>query len=67
MKDKIQVISIAVVFLILVAIAWIKPADNISDSELRELAQFPKISTDSIFSAKFMKDFESYTLDQFPF
>lgn len=67
MKDKIQVIAIAVMFFALAIIAWIKPADNISDSELRKLAQFPHISKDKLLSGEFMKDFESYTLDQFPF
>ena len=50
----------------LVIFAWCKPAGDISDSERRPLAQFPEVSVDTILSGKFMTDFESYTLDQFP-
>lgn len=67
MKYKIQVISIAVFFLALSVYAWFKPADSISDSELRQLAQLPELTAQNIISGKFMTDFESYSTDQFPF
>ena len=47
--------------------AWIKPADEVSESERRGLAQFPELSFDTVLFGSFMKNFESYTLDQFPF
>ena len=50
----------------LTAFAWFSPAKAISDSERRPLAQMPAITLDSIGSGKFMKDFETYSLDQFP-
>lgn len=65
-KSRFQVIIIAVFFLALSFFAWFKPSTEISDSELRKLAQFPKMSAADIFSGEFMKSFESYTLDQFP-
>ena len=37
-----------------------------SFSERRRLAQKPAVSTESLMSGKFMSDFESYSLDQFP-
>ena len=37
-----------------------------SFSERRRLAQKPTVSTESLMSGKFMSDFESYSLDQFP-
>ena len=43
-----------------------KPCDERSVSERRNLAQFPEMSTDNIVSGKFMTDFESFSLDQFP-
>ena len=46
--------------------AAVKPADRISLSERRRLAQLPAISTSTVLSGKFMSDFESYALDQFP-
>ena len=37
-----------------------------SMSERRSLAQMPEISADSLKSGRFMSDFESWSLDQFP-
>lgn len=56
----------AAFFLILAFSAWIKRADNFSESERRQLSTFPQISLENITSGEFMADFESYTLDQFP-
>ena len=50
----------------LTAFAWFSPAKAMSDAERRPLAQFPAVSLDSVGSGKFMKDFERYSLDQFP-
>lgn len=66
MKEKIHVLTFALFFICLSIFAWIKPSEQISDSELRRLAQKPKLSGKSILEGSFMKDFESYTLDQFP-
>ena len=46
--------------------AWLSPAKETSDSERRKLAQFPKLTTQTVLSGSFMEDFESYSLDQFP-
>lgn len=66
MKEKIQVCLIAAIFFGISFFAWLKPADEISDSELRRLAQMPEFSMEQVVSGAFMTDFESYTLDQFP-
>ena len=50
----------------LTAFSWFAPAKEMSDSERRPLAQMPAVSLESIGSGRFMKDFESYSLDQFP-
>ncbi len=42
------------------------PDAEISKSERRRLGSFPEITVKNIMSGKFMTDFESYTLDQFP-
>ena len=46
--------------------AWFGPAKDASDAERRPLKQWPGISAGSVFKGKFMKDFEGYTVDQFP-
>lgn len=54
------------VWLVLTVLAWSHPADEISDTERRKLAQFPELSVSSVLDGSFMADFEDYTLDQFP-
>ena len=50
----------------LTAFAWFSPAKAMSDSERRPLSQFPAIRLETIADGRFMKNFESYSLDQFP-
>ena len=45
---------------------WYKPADRYSDSERRILQAFPELTVETLRSGKFMREFETYTLDQFP-
>ena len=70
MKNKIKNIIITVVFaaftLCVTAVCIATPKESHSLSERRELAQFPKITAESILSGEFSSDFESYTTDQFP-
>lgn len=42
------------------------PDKSESVSERRPLAKFPAVGRESVFSGRFMTDFEKYTLDQFP-
>ena len=46
---------------------WLKPADGFSATERRELEQLPELTWEAVSNGKFMKEFEDYTLDQFPF
>lgn len=66
MKNKIISIVLIVLFLGLSVFSWLKPATEYSESERRKLAQFPKISVSSVFSGNFMKNFETYSTEQFP-
>lgn len=63
-------IAVTAVFIVLIfgLGVWFvfKPADDFSDSERRLLLKFPELSVENVLSGKFMSDFESYTLDQFP-
>ena len=68
--QKIRIIGVIVLlalWAVLTAFAWLKPAGDISEAERRPLEQFPTFSVESVFEGKFATDFESYTLDQFPF
>lgn len=47
--------------------AWTKKEDRFSDSERRELAKLPEFSLETMMDGTFMEDFETYTVDQFPF
>ncbi len=68
MKHKNIIVSTVMIlfFLILSLFAWIKPQDSFSRSERRKLSQLPKMSFENLINAKYMNDFEDYTLDQFP-
>ena len=65
-KNKILSIVLIVFFLGFSVFSWLKPPTDFSDSERRKLAQFPVVSVSNIFSGKFMKDFETYSTEQFP-
>ena len=68
-NKKIRAIGAGVLvalWLVLTGFAWFGPAKDISEAERRPLDQMPEITPESIFNGKFMKDFEDYTLDQFP-
>ena len=58
--------SLCLLWLGLAAWAWLRPADALSVSERRPLKQFPEATAQSLLDGKFVTDFESYTLDQFP-
>ena len=70
MKNKIKNIAVTLVFAVVIfglSVSFVlKPAGEFSVSERRALLQFPVVSIENIMSGKFMTDFESYTLDQFP-
>ncbi len=66
---KVRIIGLAALVAVWAALtlgAWLKPADDISESERRKLAQFPDLTVKTILDGKFMTNFEEYTLDQFP-
>lgn len=58
--------ALAAVWLLLVVFAWFGKPTDISEAERRPLAKFPEISGEEILNGNFMKDFEDYSLDQFP-
>ncbi len=70
MSDKLRnyaTILLSAVFIFGLAF-WclVKPADTVSYSERKELEPFPEFSADALLDTSFMKDFETYTTQQFP-
>ena len=63
---NIGALVLVVLWLAVTVFAWVRPSDDLSISERRQLAKFPKVTWNSIMNVEFMSDFESYTLDQFP-
>ena len=69
MKRHMQIIEIALICALWIGLTlfcWLSPAKDISVSERRPLAQMPQYTAETVSSGKFMTDFESYSLDQFP-
>ncbi len=65
-KNKAVVLVAVLFFLGFFVWCLFKPADAVSDSERRPLAAMPELKISTVASGKFMRDFESYTMDQFP-
>ena len=63
---KQHVLVLVILWAVLTFFAWLSPEKEVSDSERRPLSQFPAVTLDSVVSGKFMKNFESFSLDQFP-
>lgn len=66
MKKKYFILPLLILWGALALGCWLLPAQEVSEAERRPLAQLPQISADTLFSGKFMSEFEKYSLDQFP-
>ena len=70
---KSQIASIIIMSVLLFGLAaysWLKPQDDFSYSERRHLSKRPELSAESLMAGgenSFMKQFEDYAADQFPF
>lgn len=65
-KDFVITATTTLFLAVLSVSAWFKPADEFSLSERRKLKQFSEVTFETVISGRFMKNFEDYTLDQFP-
>ena len=65
-KNLLTLLCVGILWAGLAAFAWLHPAEEISDSERRKLAQMPQLTVQTLLDGSFMEDFEAYTLDQFP-
>ena len=66
-KGIFTVVIMAVIFYGYAIMCFTKPADEMSKSERRPLAQMPELSGEAISSGEYMDDFEKYAVDQAPF
>ena len=66
-KNYIVTVSFLVFFLGGALLCLLHTPQEYSASERRKLKQFPKITWETVLNTKAMSEFESYTLDQFPF
>ncbi len=65
-KNTIMTFVFALVLGAISLVCWFKPYTAYSESERRPLAQKPELSAETVTSGEFMKNFEVYTVDQFP-
>ena len=66
-KKDIGDIILIIIFFGFFLLCLINPAKEYSYAERRKLTQLPKISAETVSNGNFMRDFEKYALDQFPF
>lgn len=65
-KQALGLMVVGGVWCALTAACFLKPQTESSLSERRKLASFPETNAQTLLSGKFMTDFETYSLDQFP-
>ena len=70
MNSKIKNYLLSGIFLLIIAFFtasyFIKGTSDFSDAERRALKQFPDLSVKTLENGKFMTEFETFSLDQFP-
>lgn len=66
-KNKVVVYTFFIFITVFLLLTVFSPSKDISESERRKLAQFPELTINSIMNTEFMRNFEKYSLDQFPF
>lgn len=64
---SILMLGVAVLWIGLVLFAWLKVPDANSEAERRPLAQPPLLTANSLVTGDYMRQFETYSTDQFPY
>ena len=66
-KQDMMVVVVMTFLLFTLSLAcFLKKDDIFSESERRELKQFPEMTMETIINGEFMEEFEAFCLDQFP-
>ena len=66
-KNIIIIVSLSALLLAGFLLCSFLPKETFSVAERRPLAEKPVVSTETVFSGEFTKDFEAYATDHFPF
>ena len=66
-KNTMICISLGIFILVFSLLCIFLPKEEYSVSERRPLEKFPEVTAETIFSGKFMSEFEEYAVDNFPF
>ncbi len=66
-KGKFTALFFVICLCAVQALCLIKPQVDFSENENRNLQTFPELSLQTVFSGQFMKQYDSYTADQFLF
>ncbi len=66
-KDQVVCIGAAVILAVFFLLSVLGPKAEYSYSERRMLAKLPILSSSAVLSGRWMRAFEDYTVDQFPF
>ena len=66
LKQWLVILSFGCVLIFGCVGSFLYPDQKISDTERRPLTQFQKPTKDTIINGSFMKNFEDYSVDQFP-
>ena len=66
MKKIWYAVPVMILWAVLTGAVWFSPSEEFSDAERRSLAQMPEFSIESLLSGEFIRDFEAYAVDQFP-
>lgn len=66
-KGKFTALFFVICLCIVQVFCLLKPQSDFSENENRNLQTFPEFSLQTVFSGQFMKQYDSYTADQFLF
>lgn len=58
--------ALVLLWAVLAGTAWFGPRQEYSTAERRKLKEFPEVSAEKLLNGDFTRDFDAYTLDQFP-
>ncbi len=67
MKEKVTIVLFLSIIYGFFLLNFIMKDEELSIEERRHLKQFPKITVSKVLDGSMMTEFETYTLDQFPF
>lgn len=65
-KNIVIVVTMSLYFIIMLGVCLFRTPQEYSDSERRQLKQFPEVTSEKLLDGTFVSELEDYMLDQFP-